>query len=222
MRQNKTYLFNIVKKDTTTYGSSRFALVIRQNNAYAYKLQAFTARKDSAFRQVQIAWSTANEGNYTNFTVEKSTDGGKTFNVVGGVAAAGQGSYSLVDKNPQIGLNQYRLKSEDINNAITYSNVVTIQYAPLASEIPGNKLVAYPNPATGNMLSLTVNTAVAGNIPSFDFRLMNSSGLVIKEITSSQPSWQGSISNLQPGTYIVQVRNGKDQTLVGQTKFVKL
>jgi hypothetical protein len=222
MRQNKTYLFNIVKKDTATYGASRFAVIIRQNPDYAYRLQNFTARKDSAFRHVQIAWNTVNEGNYTNFTVERSTDNGKTFNVLGGVAAAGQGSYSLIDKSPQSGLNLYRLKSEDINNVITYSNIVTIEYAPLAGDLASNKLIAYPNPVTGNTLSLAVNAAVANNISSFDFRFMNSSGLVIREITSSQPSWQGSIGNLQPGTYIVQVRNAKDETLVGQTKFVKL
>jgi hypothetical protein len=45
---------------------------------------------------------------------------------------------------------------------------------------------------------------------------------VVKQITASQPAWQGNISNLQPGTYLVRVINNKTQNLVGENKFVKL
>ena len=79
MRQNITYRFNIYKTDSTSFGSKRFTLVIRQNPAYAYRLLDFTAAKLREVRKVQITWNTVNEGNYTNFTVERSVDNGKTF-----------------------------------------------------------------------------------------------------------------------------------------------
>jgi hypothetical protein len=50
----------------------------------------------------------------------------------------------------------------------------------------------------------------------------NSSGIIVKQATLSQPSWQTGINNLLPGTYLLQVVNNKDKSLVGQLKFVKL
>src|SRR5260370_18572449 len=120
-------------------------MVIRQNPAYAYILLNFTANKVSAARQVETVWKTQNEENYTNFTVERSIDNGKTFAVLGGVKAAGLGTYSFLDKNPVTGLNLYRLKQEDINNTISYSKVVPIQYADLSNQITRNKISIYPN-----------------------------------------------------------------------------
>ena len=127
MRQNPTYSFNIYSNDTASFGANRFRLVLRSNPAYAYQLLSFDASKVPDIRQVQISWTTANEGNNTNFTVEHSIDEGKTYNVLGSLNATGAGQYGLLDQSPAEGRNLYRLKQEDINNTITYSNVVAVQ-----------------------------------------------------------------------------------------------
>jgi hypothetical protein len=219
MRQNKTYSFNITRSDTNTYGSRRFSLVLRQNAAYAYKLVSFSAAKITGAKQVKAVWTAVNEGNYTNFTVEKSTDNGKTFNIVGGLAATGQGTYSLTDNNPS-GQNIYRLKQEDINGTITYSKPVTIFFTDLGNSINGNILSVFPNPVNSN-INLAINAPAAGNA-SFDIKVINSSGLVVKETTSSQASWQGNMGYLQPGIYLIRVLNSKTDSVVGETKFIKL
>ena len=220
LRQNTSYTFNIAKADTASYGANRFKLVIGQNPAFACQLLSFTGSKMQGSRQVQLVWNTQNEGNYTNYTVERSIDGGKTFAVLGAVPATGSGKYSLQDQNPIIGSNLYRLKQVDVNNVITYSNVVTIAYSDLSNNL-ANNLMLFPNPAV-NTLSLNLVTPPVNNLSSYNIRFMNSSGLIIKQVTSAQPSWQGSINNLQPGTYIVQVLNSSTSSLVGQGKFVKL
>ena len=220
LRINSKYDFAINKSDSTSFGDKRFSLIIRQNPAYAYQLLSFTANKVQTARQVEVIWKTQNEENYTNFTVERSTDGGRTFDVLGGVKAASQGQYSFPDKNPVIGLNLYRLKQEDINNAIFYSKIVPIQYANQGDQIASNKLTIYPNPAGS-----TINLAIAAETTeptTYKIRFMNAMGTVVKEITSSQTSWQGNISNLQPGTYLVRVINDKTQSLVAENKFVRL
>jgi sugar lactone lactonase YvrE len=220
MRQNITYSFYIDKADSSTFGNKRFNLVIRQNAAYAYHLLDFTANKLQDAKQVQVLWKTQNEGNYTNFTVERSTDNGATFKILGGVDAAGAGSYSFIDKSPVNGTNLYRLKQEDVNNAISYSRIVTIQYSNLSNGIVGRNLSIYPNPAISN-----INLAIASQNSTasvYNIRFMSSSGIMVKEATSSEANWQGSISNLQPGTYIIQVFDNKTQNLVGENKFVKL
>ncbi|HTI59824.1 T9SS type A sorting domain-containing protein [Mucilaginibacter sp.] len=221
MRQNKTYQFQIVKTDSASFGSNRFTLVIRQNPGFAYRLLDFAATKLPDVRQAQTTWITENEENYTRFTVERSIDNGKTFDVLGGVVAADQGKYSLVDKNPANGLNMYRLKQEDINNAITYSKVVSIEYADRSNNIAANLLSIYPNPANDN-LSLTMPAKTTANTSSYDIKITNSSGVIVRQISSSQVTWQGSINDLKPGTYFVQVVDSKTSQLVGQNKFVKL
>ncbi len=220
MRQNKTYNFNIYKSDSASFGPKRFSLVIRQNTAYAYRLLSFAAAKIPVARQVQITWNAVNEENYTNFTVERSIDGGKTFNVLGGITATGASEYTMTDKSPVLGQNLYRLKQEDINGTITYSSVVNIQYSDLSNSLVSNRLSIYPNPVINN-ISLTIAEQAPDNT-SYNIKFMNSSGIVIKQVSSAQPTWQGNVSSLQPGTYIVQVLNGKNETLIGQTKFVKL
>ena len=221
MRQNKIYSLYIDKGDSTTFGGNRFYLVIRQNPAYAYRLINFTASKvSSLLPEVQITWLTKNEENYTRFTVERSIDNGKTFNPLGGPQAAGQGTYSFLDKSPVTDTNLYRLKQEDINNVISYSKVVTIEYSALSDQQLGNKINIYPNP-----VSSTINLNIESDSSSsaiYHIKFMTSSGIIVKEIVSPTPSWQGSIGGLLPGTYIVRVFNKTTQNLVGENKFVKL
>lgn len=220
LRLNKTYSFAINKADSATFGSNRFSLVIRQNPALAYHLIDFTANKVATARQVEAVWTTTNEGNYTNFTVERSVDNGKTFEVLGGVKAEGQGSYSFLDKNPANGTSIYRLKQEDINNTISYSKIVTIQYTSLSNQLLSNKINVYPNPANGTInLAITQPTSERA---MYRIKIMNSSGTVVKDITSSQSNWQDNVSDLKPGTYLIQVTNNTTQSLVGENKFVKL
>ncbi|MDO3626980.1 T9SS type A sorting domain-containing protein [Mucilaginibacter sp. BT774] len=220
MRQNITYQFYLDRADTSSYGSKRFTLVIRQNPAYAYRLINFNATKVQDARQVQVVWKAANEENYTNFTVERSTDNGATFAALAGIDATGAGTYSFLDKSPVNGNNLYRLKQEDINNTISYSKIVTIQYSNLSNRIVGNNLSIYPNPVSNNInLALTSQNTTGS---SYQIKFMSTTGRLVKEATSSQPNWTGTTENLQPGTYIIQVFDNKTQNLVGENKFVKL
>ncbi|HEY9002331.1 MAG TPA: T9SS type A sorting domain-containing protein [Mucilaginibacter sp.] len=220
LRLNKTYSFDVNKTDSATFGAGRFTLVIRQNSGLAYQLLNFAANKATTLRQVDVTWATMNEGNYTNFTVERSIDNGKTYQILGGVKATGAGSYSFLDSNPVTGTSLYRLQQEDINNTISYSKIVTIQYSGLSNQLAGGKINVYPNPANST-INLAINESTA-NSSVYRISVMSSSGLVVKDITSSQSTWQGNVSDLQPGTYMIRVINNKTQDLVGENKFVKL
>jgi hypothetical protein len=218
MRNNTTYAFNIIKADTNTYGANRFKLVIRQNSAFNLRLLDFRGAKIAA--GVQLKWITENETNATNFTVERSTDGGKTFEVISGMPSDGTGHYAITDKSPVTGLNQYRLKQDDANGEITYSNIVNLMYAPLSNSITSGNLMLYPNPVTSavNIAVLTTDNKVN----NYSIKLFNTTGIMVKTALSSQSSWQGNVSNLLPGAYTVQVINNATQKLVGNIKFIKL
>ncbi|TWR27374.1 DUF2341 domain-containing protein [Mucilaginibacter pallidiroseus] len=215
--RNKTYNFNAVAGDSTTFGNKRFKLVIRQKASMALRLLDFSASKVS--NGAQLDWTTENERDYTNFTVERSTDGGKTFDVIGGFASADKGNYFLIDKNPIIGLNQYRLKQDDVNGAISYSKIVNLMYSKTAgSSVSVNNVAVFPNPAT---TTINVGITEQANSPVYAIRITDGLGMVVRSVTTTQTTWQSNISGLLPGTYFVQVTNNTTKAIVGNGKFIK-
>jgi hypothetical protein len=64
--------------------------------------------------------------------------------------------------------------------------------------------------------------AFADSKPPYTIRITNTSGFLIRQVTSAQSTWQTNVADLMPGTYIVKVRNSTDNTIIGDTKFVKL
>ena len=217
MKHNKTYAFNIDKNETASYGEKRFSLIIRQNPAYAYRLLSFSGIKTPA--GAQLTWITENEADYNYFTVERSTDGGKTFLLTGNLNSNGKGTYSLTDKYPMAGQDLYRLKQVDFNGNITYSNIVKLLYSDLSNSVVVNEINVYPNPVKSTInLVIAADSTTAG----YDIRITNSSGITVKKALSIRSEWQTAVNDLSPGTYVVQVFKTFDQSLVGKTTFVKL
>jgi hypothetical protein len=238
LRNNSDYAFEINKADTASYGNNRFQIIVRQNAALGVHLLDFAANKSSD--GVPLSWKTENEENYTNFTVERSTDNGLTFDVLGGFASNGQGSYTFTDKNPVKTVDIYRLKLEDLNGTISYSNSISIVYDASKALLANSKINVYPNPATGTInLAInqpgTANTLLAGvqnlnhlasikttDTKAYGIKIISVTGSVVKNAVSSSPNWQDNISGLLPGTYFIQVINNSDNSLVGKSSFVKL
>ena len=222
MRTKAVYSFTITKSDSNSFGAHRFMLSIGQNPAFAYQLVNFSAARVpyQPTREVQLNWHTENEANYTTFTVERSRDGGNTFEVVGGKQGNGSGHYGLVDEYPQAGLNVYRLKQQDINNNITYSAPVKVEYTVLSNYLTNSNVHVYPNPAKSNITLTIANESVAKS-QNYKIRISNSSGLMVRDANTSLSNWQSNVGDLNAGTYLIQVINSNGG-LVGETKFVKL
>jgi hypothetical protein len=217
LRLYPTYNFNIDKNDAATYGNNRFQIVIRQNPALALKLLDINANKIAEGAKVE--WVTENESNYTNFTIERSTDKGTTFEVIGGFLSSQLGTYNLVDKNPLVGLNQYRLKMDDLNGALAYSKVVELMYSKDTDKITVNNITVFPNPTTDmvNIKVITKETKATYNI-----KITDAIGTVVKKATSSKSTWRDNVSDLKPGTYYIQVINNTTKVIAGTAKFIKL
>ncbi|MDB4921550.1 LamG-like jellyroll fold domain-containing protein [Mucilaginibacter sp.] len=223
LKHNATYQFNILRSDTNSWGANRFSLVIRQNKALGLHLLNFAATKTS--KGAELTWKTENEENLTNFTIERSTDNGKTFDVVGGFISSSEGSYSLLDKNPPVATDLYRLKLEDLNGVITYSDLISLRYSTLSDNMDNNAVNIYPNPAVGTINVAIVKSSFAvikSSAPSYSIKITSSTGKVLKIIKTTQDTWQDNVSGLLPGTYVVDVINNNDNTMVGKGKFVKL
>ncbi|XZF12469.1 T9SS type A sorting domain-containing protein [Chitinophagaceae bacterium MMS25-I14] len=88
-----------------------------------------------------LNWETGND-DARAFTLEKSTDG-KNFSTLSAIDANPAHEYSYADP-VTVGVYYYRLKMEENNGNVTYSNIVTIK-----SEKKNMPVVkVYPNPAT--------------------------------------------------------------------------
>ena len=235
-RQAPAYPFTLNLSDTTTYGSRRFRLVIREDLSKRLKLLDFNAVK--AANAVQVTWHTKNEQNYTIFTVERSVDQGVTFNPIGGFTSSDQGTYSLADNSPFTGLNEYRLKLIDINGTVTYSNIASVDYSPP----PVSAIAVYPNPVK-TVLNLnitvpgTVTSAVAADklaaisnlvaaapakTDQYSITIVNNLGLVVIKAESNQTTWQSDVSKLIPGSYVIQVVSKSGKGVIGQATFIKM
>ena len=226
IRNNTTYAFDLSVSDTASYGSNRFSVVVREDPALMIHLLNFTANKITGGSQV--VWVTENEANYTNFTVERSIDGGKTYTVLGGVASNDLGTYSYLDKSPVKGANLYRLQIVDLNGTTSYSNIVTVMYGN-TSTLVKTGIVVYPNPAS-NILNLAIapgfnsssGLSQESSTLSYNVQIANILGAIVIKTTSNQQSFQTDVSGLMPGTYVINVTNSKDNSSVGQATFIKL
>jgi trimeric autotransporter adhesin len=243
LRTSTNYRFNINKNDSTSFGGNRFVVIIRENPALGFHLLNFGATKTT--NGANTTWATENEQNSTGFIVERSIDDGKTFYPLDSLASTGAGTYSFTDKNPINGTDAYRLKITDVNNSVSYSNVATLTFdntTPVETA-SNNSISIYPNPSNGviNLAINTGNNSAAGaqtpqanslthsfaTLPastndSYDIKIVNITGTVIKTALSSSANWQANVSSLSPGTYIIQVINNNDKKVVGKSTFVKL
>ena len=80
----------------------------------------------------------------------------------------------------------------------------------------------YPNPAT-NVINLSIAQANDDESSvSYSITIISANGITVRNEVSSQASWQSNISDLLPGTYIIQVVNNYDDSIVGKGTFIKL
>jgi hypothetical protein len=217
VRKMPNYTFTTNTADTTTFGTKRFSIVIRRNSLYSYQLLTFTGVK--SIGGSQLNWTTQNEDTYTTFVVQRSTDGGKTFTTLTTIPSTGVGAYSFLDTKPARGENQYRLQQQDFSGTITYSNIVQLFYQGTGL-VDTSTISIYPNPVK-DVINLTI-TATNNASGPYTITLTTNDGDVIKRYNSSQTTWQGNISQLRPGIYIIKVVNNADKSIAGISKVIKL
>lgn len=220
LKANKQYEFT-VSTDAASHSADRFKLVMKPNPALSVHLLNFTAIKNTT--QVKINWTAENEADYTQYVLQRSTDGGKSFKVLDSLTSASLGTYDDLDPYPVMGQNMYRIKQIDVLGNITYSNIITVMYSlPATSVIANTRISLYPNP-TSNTLNLTVKTNNSSPATGYyKITITSTLGIVVKTSSSTQADWHSDVSSLTPGTYFIEVINLKDNSLTGRTSFIKL
>jgi len=100
--------------------------------------------------EVHLDWETASELNNDFFEVQKSLDGVTWFKlgiVPGNGTTSIPQKYSLIDPNPVVGNNYYRLKQVDFDGAFEFSRIINVVVGDATARTGFIEL--YPNPTSG-------------------------------------------------------------------------
>jgi hypothetical protein len=160
------------------------------------KLASFTATKKNS--ALQLNWRTVSEENASSFSIERSNDG-KQFTSIGTVQASGNSTsektYSFTDRNP-LPANFYRLRTNDYNGAISYSNIVAFKFGK------NKALEIFPVPAK-NILHIQMD--IAKQTP---MELVDATGRIVRRINLSagDNAFTIEVGDLKPGVYFLKVR----------------
>lgn len=173
----------------------------------------FSAIKENATSK--ITWTTSQEVNSREFVVERSVNGGNSWQVIAVVPASGNSNssinYSITDASPVKGANLYRLKSVDLDSKFEYSAIRRVNF--------DNKYTfsVYPNPAT-DVIRIAVDNSTGLNA---QLQILNTQSqvLISKQINGSTQPATVNVASLATGVYFLRIITA-DGTVTVQ-KFTK-
>jgi len=159
-----------------------------------------------------LSWATATEDAGDMFEIERSADGRK-FSTVGSVHAKGMAPavYHFADQSPVSGTNFYRLKFNNNDGSVFYSDIVSAN----VSDHKELSVTVYPNPMNDNLnVVIDGTTATAAKVLLIDGlgRLCYQQTVVESGIITINTA------QLVSGTYFVVYNNGKEQKVIKVNK----
>lgn len=207
---NPTIIYFSVSNNTNSTASNRFEIGYKPTSTLPVTINTIYATTNS--KGVQLYWSTINELNILSFIVEKSIDGNNFFTIATKDAKknSSQNNYSITDASTQSAKQLYRLKIIELNNNYSYSETISV------ATIRENSFTVYPNPITGNKITLQLSdmpkdnytislTNYAGQI-AFTKPLNHTGGDVLLTLTLDH--------SIAQGNYILSVRNNEKTSYI--------
>lgn len=151
---------------------------------------------------VQLNWSTEVEINNAFFEIEYSTNG-KDFKSIAYIEGAGTSTralfYDFQHKAPVAGINYYRLKQTDFDEAYSYSDIVSVEI----SKETASRVKVFPNPVVDRFSLTHDSEEEIGQVELFSLF-----GQRIVETWSQAQSSYTLPTSLLPGQYILRVKAG--------------
>ncbi len=170
---------------------------------YAFQLFNFDAVEIDSLR-AKVRWTTTVMPGNSYFEIEKSTDGTyfdwlSTVNDTTSVLKTT--AHEIIDPNPVIGTNYYRLRQYNLDGLYTVSGVIALTLG----EEP--KLTVFPNPITKGTLTLAFSEPQFGGV-ELELIDLNAKRMLLQIATLSNEKNHATLNltNLVPaGTYVLRV-----------------
>lgn len=202
---SNSYVDFSVTADAASKRADRFMLVFSSLVAKNILPLSFVATKASFQNgNILLNWSTANEKNMKDYTVEHSSDG-TNFTATGNSVSANNNNaneYSFLDHSPSSGANYYRIRGTDLDGKSILSDVLKVTALNIEAIIS-----LYPNPSTSSNINVRMHGQQEGE---YSITLMSSFGNVIhrqieKLNTASQLIKISSPGQLKKGVYRIEI-----------------
>ncbi|TAE48102.1 MAG: T9SS C-terminal target domain-containing protein [Bacteroidetes bacterium] len=202
-----TRIINVKVDDGGAYSNIPQVSVLMIAGNFPVEWLSFEAESQGS--NARLSWATASELNSDFFIVERSVDG-QTFEMRGKVQAAGttqeRSDYDYTDANVRSAGGAsvyYRLKQVDIDGTFSYSSLVELKLP----ESGKATLSVYPNPARESA-TLRVPVSKTG---TWTLRVLSLAGQEMhREPIGEVDEFVLSVASLTPGTYIVQISDGRE------------
>jgi hypothetical protein len=160
--------------------------------------------------QALLSWSTTSEINSSHFEVETSSNG-QTWRKIGEVKAHGVSyeltNYQLIQPNPSLGVNYYRLNLIDLDGSAEYSKIRSLLFGNVTSTLAN--VVVFPNPSNG-MLNISSSNK------TYNYTLTDMHGKTIHSFnnTSENSDFQVDLSSYANGVYFIKANSQNGEVKV--------
>ena len=182
-------------------------------------LNNFEAKENDC--DVDLKWTTLSETNFSHFELERSETGDEfeLIDMIRSNDTNGENQYLYKDESANH-LNYYRLKIVDIDGTFTYSNQI---FVDTGCELEIKKLNIYPNPIglSKNILNLAFLSSAESDMTITIYDITGQVKLMFPIIAFEGENNLGiDIQEIEAGTYIISLDNGKSRIITRQ--FVKV
>ena len=205
-----------VQFDVNTFSTFYVHPDMWPNAVLPVSLLSFTGQNEGSVNKLQ--WITALEYNTLKFEVQKSLDG-TNWSTIGERSAVGNSGqdnhYDLIDNNPVVGNNYYRLKIIDYDNHFNYSRDIDVN---VDQALVNNFVTLMPNPTEGELNVLIQGASV------YDSKIMVydilGNKLYERNVTISRGlnTLKFDFRLFSKGIYLMQFMDGNSQLHVAKFK----
>ncbi len=159
----------------------------------------------------RLTWSTASEHGTSRFVVQRGVTN-DLFIEIGAVAAAGQSqmlrNYDFLDPRSPLGLSYYRLRIEDADGQVEFTNVVALDRR-------AGTTILYPNPVVDHL------TWISPNIAADQVQVLDGLGRVVINARGTDGQLtERHLHSLSDGTYTLLLLDGTG-AIIDRLRFVK-
>lgn len=197
---------NVSNKALSWNGITTFSEFTGIGNGTPLPIELLSFTADAVENEVILNWTTVSEINNHYFEIERSIDTKKSL-VIGKIDGAGNSNalltYTLPDKDPEVGVNYYRLKQVDFDGKFTFSEWIPVKFEGADklqfSQFAVNREASNVSFSFDNLSLSAVNATIT---------VFDGAGRLVydQSVSNVSKTWNGTIAlgNLSKGNYIVR------------------
>ncbi|MDA3614899.1 T9SS type A sorting domain-containing protein [Polluticaenibacter yanchengensis] len=185
----------------SSFSNANFGIV--RSSVLPVSLTVFSVYKQQA--HAKLTWTTATENGNKGFEIERRNHA--DWSVIGFVTSKAPNgisntaiNYDFIDRDPNAGINQYRIKQIDENGKISYSHIRALNFESQSA------ISVFPNPGSGKF-------TIQGLTGNENIKIYNASGQIVWTGNNKNTVLKINLEHLSNGVYKLEVSDGEQQRI---------